>query len=102
VILPRVFYSNLIRTQYIAFARVLWGDNKGQLEGKIEFTQKNGDITLKIDDEQMAGILRMCAPAIVASAQEVAAKIEQEAIEVVQRLIEVKAQPEAVPEEVEL
>jgi hypothetical protein len=57
----------------LSIRRVQWGEREGQLDGEVSFINPKGDIKLLLTQEQTAGILTLCADAIVKSTQECAA-----------------------------
>jgi hypothetical protein len=53
--------------------RVSYGEREGQIDGEVTFANPKGEIKLMLTPEQVAGILTVCAEAIVRSTQECAA-----------------------------
>jgi NAD dependent epimerase/dehydratase family enzyme len=83
----------------LSITRQQWGAETGKLKGEIKFKQANGDITLILSDEQMAGVLNVCAPAVVTAAQEVATMIYQEALEVVRPITVIENKNDEIVED---
>ncbi len=50
-----------------------YGVNKGKLTGSIEITNQYGEIKIMVDPEKAGEIIRILAPALVATAQDVGA-----------------------------
>jgi NAD dependent epimerase/dehydratase family enzyme len=73
-----------MKLKTLTIARAMWGVNVGKLEGSVEFEQEHGNIKLILTDDQMAGILNLCAPAIVQAAQVTANLMLNEIKELVQ------------------
>ena len=57
----------------LSITRVMWGERKGQLEGEVVFMNPKGEIKALLTDEQLPGIVALCAEALVKSAQDAAA-----------------------------
>lgn len=56
----------------LTITRVMWGERQGQLEGEVTFTNPKGEIKALLTDEQLPGIVALCAEALVSSAKEAA------------------------------
>lgn len=52
--------------------RITYGEREGQLEGEVTFANPKGEIKLILTQEHIAGVLSVCADAIVLSTQECA------------------------------
>ncbi len=59
-----------MRLKKLRIEREEWGQHKGQLRGKIEFSGELGEITLVLNDDQLDRIFQVCADSLVTSAQE--------------------------------
>ncbi len=51
---------------------VQWGEREGQLDGEVEFKNPKGEIKLLLTQEQISGVLALCAEALVKSTRECA------------------------------
>ena len=56
----------------LTITRVLWGERQGQLEGEVTFMNPKGELKALLTDEQLPGIVALCADALVASARDAA------------------------------
>jgi hypothetical protein len=70
-----------MRLEQLHVSRDAYGETKGQLRGRVEFTGSYGKVELALDEELSLRIVRICADAIVAASREVAEKMTAEVIE---------------------
>lgn len=61
--------------------RQMWGNNKGQLEGKITFDSEHGEVSVRLNNEQMNRILSICADALIEESRHVASAMVAPLIE---------------------
>ena len=55
--------------------RVSYGEREGQLDGEVTFANPKSEIKLSLTPEQVAGMLTLCADALVRSTHDAAAVI---------------------------
>lgn len=75
-----------------------WGVNKGKLTGEIALVNEHGEISITIDPAKAEQIIRILAPALVATAQDTARMM----IDQVERQAAMQAPIEAVALEASL
>lgn len=56
----------------LTITRVMWGERQGLLEGEVAFMSPKGELKAMLTDEQLPGIVALCAEALVSSAKDAA------------------------------
>lgn len=53
----------------LTITRVMWGERQGLLDGEVIFMSPKGEIKALLTDDQLSGIMALCADALVLSTQ---------------------------------
>lgn len=85
-VISQLEFAMQVKSLYIQ--REAWGVNKGQLTGKIEFTNESGEVHVNLDPEMSQRMIVICAEAIAEHSRKIGALMTAEVIDAARPLIE--------------